>query len=84
MCKKKMSPQNYLFTCGLFNDAVHSSGYTALNDKMISKMNCKGYARMQAWPNLRYYPSVCLEAWRKTTKTCGQPEFRLRSEPRTS
>jgi hypothetical protein len=32
-------------------------------------MNRKGYGRNQAWFNLRFYPSICLEALRKTTKT---------------
>jgi hypothetical protein len=31
-------------------------------------MNWKGYGRKQSWPNLRYYPSICLEGPRKTTK----------------
>jgi hypothetical protein len=33
---------------------------------------------------LRSYPSICLEALRKTTKNLsGQPVFRLRFEPET-
>jgi hypothetical protein len=31
-------------------------------------MNWKEYGRKQAWPNLRYYPSICLEELRKTMK----------------
>jgi hypothetical protein len=32
-------------------------------------MNWKGYGRKQSWPNLRYYPGICLEGLTKTTKT---------------
>jgi hypothetical protein len=32
-------------------------------------MNWKGCGRKWLWPNLRYYPSVCLEELRKTMKT---------------
>jgi hypothetical protein len=31
-------------------------------------MNQKEYGRKKTWPNLRYYPSICLEWLRKTTK----------------
>jgi hypothetical protein len=32
-------------------------------------MNWKGYGRKQSWPNLRYYPEICLEGLRETMKT---------------
>jgi hypothetical protein len=32
-------------------------------------MNWKGYGKKQPWPNLRYYPSICQEGLRETTKT---------------
>jgi hypothetical protein len=32
-------------------------------------MNCKEYGRKESWPNLRYFPSSCLEGLRKTMKT---------------
>jgi hypothetical protein len=35
-------------------------------------MNWKGCGRKQSWPNLRYYPSICLEGLRKTTKYLRQ------------
>jgi hypothetical protein len=31
-------------------------------------MNFKGCGRRRSWPNLRYYPDICLEGLRKTTK----------------
>jgi hypothetical protein len=30
--------------------------------------NCKGFVRKWLSPNLRYYPGICLEGMRKTTK----------------
>jgi hypothetical protein len=50
----------------LFSDAVSSSDYIVSYDRMITKMNCKGFGRMQPWLNLWYYPSTCLEELRKT------------------
>jgi hypothetical protein len=35
-------------------------------------MNWKGYGRKWAWPNLRYYPGICLEGLRKATKNASQ------------
>jgi hypothetical protein len=32
-------------------------------------MPSKGYGRKWSWPNLRYYPCICLEKLRKITKT---------------
>jgi hypothetical protein len=32
-------------------------------------MNCKECGRKQSQPNLKYYPGICLEGMRKTTKT---------------
>jgi hypothetical protein len=30
--------------------------------------NKLGYGRKQSWPTLRYYPGICVEEMRKTTK----------------
>jgi hypothetical protein len=35
-------------------------------------MNWKGCGRKRSWPNLRYYPGICLEGLRKTTKNLSQ------------
>jgi hypothetical protein len=35
-------------------------------------MNWKGCGRKRTWPNLRYYPRMCLEGLRKTTKHLSQ------------
>jgi hypothetical protein len=35
-------------------------------------MNYKGYERTRKWHNLRYYPGICLEGLRKTTKKLSQ------------
>jgi hypothetical protein len=35
-------------------------------------MNWKGCGKKRSWPNLRYYPSICLEGLRKTTKNLSQ------------
>jgi hypothetical protein len=32
-------------------------------------MNWKGCGRKQSWPDLRYYPGICLEGLRKSSKT---------------
>jgi hypothetical protein len=32
-------------------------------------MDWKGFGRKRSWPNSRYYPGICLEGVRKTTKT---------------
>jgi hypothetical protein len=29
-------------------------------------MNLKEYGRKWSWPNLRYYPGICMEGLRKT------------------
>jgi hypothetical protein len=39
------------FIYGLFNNAVSSSDYIALNDRMINELERKGRKRL--WPNLR-------------------------------
>jgi hypothetical protein len=52
-------------------------------------VNWKGYGRKKSWPSLRYYPIICLEGLRKTTKDLSQdtwpqvpPEYGLISRPR--
>jgi hypothetical protein len=35
-------------------------------------MNWKGYGKKQSWPNLGYYPGICLEGLRKTTKSFSE------------
>jgi hypothetical protein len=32
-------------------------------------MNWKGFSRKISWPNLRYYPGICLEGLKKRRKT---------------
>jgi hypothetical protein len=35
-------------------------------------MNWKGCGRKQLWPNLRYYPGICLEGLRKIMENLNQ------------
>jgi hypothetical protein len=35
-------------------------------------MNWKGCGWKWLWPNLRYYPGICLEGWRKTMRILSQ------------
>jgi hypothetical protein len=35
-------------------------------------MNWKGCGRKRSWPNLRYFPSICLEGLRTTKNTVSQ------------
>jgi hypothetical protein len=35
-------------------------------------MNWKGFGRKLSWCNRRYYPGICLEGLRKTTKNLSQ------------
>jgi hypothetical protein len=35
-------------------------------------MNWKGCGRKRSWPNLRYYPYICLEGLKKTMKNLIQ------------
>jgi hypothetical protein len=37
----------------------------AQDDKMNNKSGCR---RKRLWPNLRYYPGMCLEGLKKSTK----------------
>jgi hypothetical protein len=32
----------------------------------------EGSRRKRSWPNLKYYPGICLEGTRKTTKSLSQ------------
>jgi hypothetical protein len=43
---------------GLFNHAVSSLAYITKNDRMSNDI---GHGRKRSWPDLRYYPGVCLE-----------------------
>jgi hypothetical protein len=38
-------------------------------------MNWKGCGRKQSWPNLWYYPDICLDRLRKTVKTLSQDSW---------
>jgi hypothetical protein len=40
-------------------------------------MNWKGCVRKQSWPNLRYYPGICLAGPRKSTKNLSQDSWSL-------
>jgi hypothetical protein len=35
-------------------------------------MNLKGFGRKWSWPNLRYYPDIYLEGFRKTMENLSQ------------
>jgi hypothetical protein len=35
-------------------------------------MNWEGFRRKKSWPNLRYYPGICLKELRKTMKGFSQ------------
>jgi hypothetical protein len=35
-------------------------------------MKRKGLGRKRSWPDLRYYPDICIDGPRKTTKTSSQ------------
>jgi hypothetical protein len=54
----------FLFICGLFNDSISSSDCISSNDIM----NWKYCRRKRSWPNLRYYPGICLEGLKRTTR----------------
>jgi hypothetical protein len=63
-----------LILCGLFNGNVSSSEYIAL-ERWI--MNWKGSRGKWLWPNLKYYPSNCLEGLNKIRKVLrGSTVFR--------
>jgi hypothetical protein len=48
-------------------------------------MNWNGCGRRRSWPNLRYYPSICLEGPKKTTRNLsGEPVSGPRFQPGTS
>jgi hypothetical protein len=55
-------PTTYLFC--LFNNALSSNKWW--NDKWMMKW--KWPEKKQSWPNLRYYPGICVEELGKTTK----------------
>jgi hypothetical protein len=38
-------------------------------------MNWKGYGRKWSWPNLRQYPSICLETQKKHEKFRSNPSL---------
>lgn len=52
--------------CGLFNDDVSISEYTAASDRM----NWKGYETL--WFNLRFYPGTWLEGLKKIVRNFNQ------------
>jgi hypothetical protein len=54
--------------CCLFDDAVNISDMCHQMVGWLPVMNWKGCGRMQSWPNLRYYSSICLVGRRETTK----------------
>jgi hypothetical protein len=62
-----------LFICGLFNYAITSLGYVALDDRMNTELEMIWMAAA----NLRYYPSICLEGLRKTMKNLNQESWSL-------
>jgi hypothetical protein len=62
----------FLFICGLFNDTVNTLDYKVWNDGIKWMMNRKVHGRKWPWPNLRYYPGICLEGLRKTMRNLSQ------------
>jgi hypothetical protein len=65
----------YLFTSGLFNNAVSISEYTASNDTIINGNELEGCVRKWTWYNLsRFHTGTSLKGLRKTKKTrqCSQ------------
>jgi hypothetical protein len=63
----------YLFICGLFNKAVSSLDCIASNGRVINEWWIgKDVERSGRGLILRYYPEICLERLRKTTKTLSR------------
>jgi hypothetical protein len=58
----------YLFTYGLFNDAVSNLDCTVSN----GIMNREGSGRRRLWASFSYYPGNCLEGLRETTEELNQ------------
>jgi hypothetical protein len=54
--------QSVNWMCGLFNDNFSSPD----NVGWTNRRQC---GRKRSWPNLRYYPDICLEELRRTTRT---------------
>jgi hypothetical protein len=48
------------------------SDYVALNEMLIGCNEMERMWKEKSWHNLRYYPGICLEGLRKTTKNLGQ------------
>jgi hypothetical protein len=44
-------------------------------------MNWKGCGRKVSWPNLIYYPGICLQRLKKTTKILSQDEVGVLTTP---
>jgi hypothetical protein len=38
-------------------------------------MNWKEYGRKLSWPNLRYYPGICLEGLKKTKNLSEESQY---------
>jgi hypothetical protein len=60
-----------LFVCIVFNDFVGNSDYIAWRfgwQGIINRGRGGRIGRKQLWPNLGYYPGMCLEGLRKFTK----------------
>lgn len=47
------------FCFSLFNNAVSSADYTALDERMINKLRVERLGRKWQGPNLRYYLGIC-------------------------
>jgi hypothetical protein len=81
-------------TCfGLFN-ARDVSEYVTSNDKLLGEQRTeKVSARKWSWPDVKYYPNICLDVPRKTTNlsqdswsrdedlNTGPPEYKPRVWP---
>jgi hypothetical protein len=60
-----------LFICDLSNDAV--SSYVVIGCLMNDELG--RIWKEAVWPNLKYYPGICLEVLRETTNNCQDSQF---------
>jgi hypothetical protein len=64
----------YFIICGLFIGAfsVTHTKYSVEWKDDTWMMNRKGCGRKQSWPNISYYPGICLEGLMKSTEQFSQ------------
>jgi hypothetical protein len=54
----------FCIVCSFFYDAVNSSDHMSSDDTMINEYELERYGRKRSWPNLGFFPCICLEALR--------------------